>query len=1717
MSFVHLHTHSEYSLLDGLGKIKKMAARAKEMGMPALALTDHGAMFGVIEFYKACNEEGIKPIIGIEAYLAARGMDDRDPQKDRKSSHLLLLAENETGYKNLLKIATDSQLKGFYYYPRVDHDYLAAHAGGLICTTGCLAAEVPRLLADGRGDEARKRLSWYYDVFGKDNFYFELQDHEIGELRQLNKALLELAPHYNAQFVATNDVHYIAPEDHTLQDILLCIQTSTLVSDKNRMRMSDPSYYLRSPGEMTQLFGHVPGAIANTVAIAERCQVDLSFKGYHLPNFDVPPGYTADGYLRELCEAGLRQRYAAPQARRAENDPAVRERLEYELGVIHTMGFDTYFLIVWDLCRYAAERGIWYNARGSAAGSIVAYCLEITLVEPLEHDLIFERFLNPDRVSMPDIDLDFQDDRRYELLEYATRKYGADKVAQIITFGTLGARAAIRDVGRVLNVDLNKKIDPVAKTIPNISGKTVTIAQALEEVPEFRARYEEDEEVRRMVDIAQKLEGVARNAGTHAAGVVISDKPITEYLPLHRPTKNTAEDSPIGAVTQFEMEILEYLGLLKIDFLGLRTLTIMARACEFIKQRHGVEYNINNIPTDDPAIFDLLGRGEVAGIFQVEGSGMRRFLVDMKPTRLAHIIAMVSLYRPGPIDFIPSFIKRMHGEEQVEYRHPKLEPILKETYGVTVYQEQVMRAVIDLAGYTAAEADTFRKIVSKKKGEEMLPQRQKFIAGAIKNGIAEATANLIFDDWETFARYGFNKCLPADVEVIDAETGRLVRIGDLAQNRTTIEHTVTCDTTQLRLGRGVVTGVLDNGVKPVYRLTTQLGRQIEATANHPFYTFDSWRALGELRPGDQIALPRRIPIEGRREWPDHQVIVLGHLLAEGNLCHPHGVYYYTQSDDQLRDYVSALEEFDNTQATTALHKSTYSVYSRRADRDRQSGVFVWAGQLGLLGKNARTKSIPDEVFELKNRQSGLLISRMWEGGGHINERGRSLFYATASERMARQLQHLLLRLGIISRLRQVTFPYRGGRIGYQLFVTGNDNMRRFAEKVGAHFVSVGRREKLERMISIIPASSGTRDIVPLGVKQIIRQHKDARGLTWGQVREQAGVAQREFYPTASATKSGFTRAVIGQLAQFFESNELRLYSESDVYWDKVVSIEYVGEKQTYDLTVADTHNFIANDFIVHNSHAADYAIICAQTAFLKAYYPVEYMTALLTAEKGDTDKVAMYAADTRRMGIDVLPPDVNTSGLDFTIQDRPDAKSAIRFGLGAVKNVGEGPVAELMRARENGGAFSSLDDFCQRVDLRNVGKRALECLIKVGALDSFAKRPQLIAGVDMLVAASGSAHHARDVGQLDLFGGAGSGFTAGVSLPKNPPELQLKDLRAWEKELMGVYVSEHPLLERMGELDSVVTHYSHELGEELHGRSVTLAGQITHVRPHIASKSNKAMGFATLEDLQGSVDLVIFPNTWREVGGWLEADQIVIVTGKVDAKGKDAKILVDSIAREIKVTREAGGFGNAERGTRATRAELPAARVAESKPVYRATVDDDPFAGEAFDPFDDGSARKAAPPPPPPRAARGVGGSTGEAEPAPTGNPRAVSESSLTAIHDDSHQVAPTILAVDHLSTLPVQPKKSTGHSTGDEAVKRIVVTLHSTGDAELDKRRIRRVYDTFVSHPGEDRFAFVIMDSDGGRVELDFVNDTTHYCDDLQRQLFKFVTPDVIDVQAFV
>jgi DNA polymerase-3 subunit alpha len=1323
-SFAHLHVHTDYSLLDGFSNIKKLTQRVKEMGMPAVAITDHGTMFGAVEFFKAATDNGVKPIIGLEAYMAARTMHDRDSKLDRTSSHLLLLAENETGYRNLLKIASAAQLEGFYYYPRIDHDFLAAHSEGLICTSGCMAAEIPRSILDDRPEEAVRRINWYYDVFGPDRFFLELQQHDIPEILELNRRLVQMGAKYSANYVATNDVHYVNPEDWKYQDILLAIQTNTQLDDKERMRMTDPSYYLRTPQEMSEIFREVPSALSNTLLIAERCNVDLGFKGYHLPLFPVPEGETAETYMRALCEAGLSRRYGERAA-----SPTVRERLEYELGVIHKMGFDAYFLIVWDLCRHARANNIWYNARGSAAGSIVAYALDITLVDPIQHELLFERFLNPGRNEMPDIDLDFRDDRRADMLEYCAQKYGDDKVAQIITFGTMGTKAALRDVARVTGIPLSD-VDRVAKLVPFVSGRNTTMADALA-IPDFKKIYDNEPQLHELIDIASKMEGTVRNAGTHAAGVVISDKPLTEYLPLHRPTSQ-AEVTPIKTVTQFEMGILSSLGMLKVDFLGLITLTVMAKACDLIEKRHGVKFDLHNIPLDDPKAFALLGAGNTAGLFQVEGGGMTRYMVQMKPETVEHVIAMVALYRPGPMAFIPDYIARMHGEAEVEYRHPALKPIFDSTYGIPVYQEQLMRAAIELAGYTPSESDELRSAISKKKAKEIQKHREKFVKGATAKGMEKSIAEAIYSDWEEFARYGFN-----------------------------------------------------------------------------------------------------------------------------------------------------------------------------------------------------------------------------------------------------------------------------------------------------------------------------------------------------------------------------------------------------------------------------------------HSHAADYGVIAVETAFLKANYPAEYMTALLSASKNITEKVAFYVADARSMSVPVLPPDVNFSGWDFEIEDRPDpstgsgqAASAIRFGLGAIKNVGEGAVGFITEARKSGGTFTDLNDFAARVDLRAVGKRAIEFLIKVGAMDSFGKRGALLAGMERVVAVSSAHFRAADAGQMSLFGGV-TGAVESINLP-DVKDVDRREQLNWERELVGMYVSDHPLTPYQKTLAGLVSYFSAQLGEAAHEEKVRVAGVVEAIRPYV-TKNGKPMGFVTLEDIQGNIELVLFPKTWERFQTTLKLGEIVLVEGKVDAQSSPPKILVDNVRMEIALTVSADeatapatllprAANESPRRPESFPATKPVGRdgippipsgrianpqgphaIAEPTPAYAANSTDDMPpppdnfpAGwdEQWQPsFDESAlASRREPkkdkfekivtspqilgPAPVPVAETGEG-SFAEIEPASSvGVEPAVAQIANTSPTAGAglRNTPPVISSLYIPLTEPADR---------DHPPQQITILLRPSHDNEIDKRRIKTIYGTLISFHGRDRFTFQIFENGKGHL-IDFPNDTTRLCPELLARLKK-------------
>jgi DNA polymerase III subunit alpha len=1286
--FVHLHVHSEYSLLDGMGKTPALAAQAAKLGQPALALTDHGVLHGAVEFFRACRKERVKPIIGVEAYLTpfGRKMTDRDPNADKVRHHLLLLAQNMTGYRNLLKLCSDAQLNGFYYRPRVDADYLAAHADGLICTTGCMAAEIPYLLkrdaspgSSPRQDLALERLQWYIDVFGRDRFFVELQEHSIPELTRINATLFDWAQRFDLNLVVTNDVHYVTAADAQAHDTLLCVQTSSLTKEPSRMRMSDNGYYLKSLDELKAVFSPMAdlpaSAFSNTLKIAEMCQIDLEDSTFHLPDLppgSVPPGYDYDTYLRLLTETGLQNRY---QDRASE--PEIQARKEHELKIIGEMGFAVYFLIVWDMCEYARRRNIWWNVRGSGAGSIVAYALGITMMDPLQNGLIFERFLNPGRVSMPDFDLDYPDDQREEMIRYTIDRYGSDRVAQIVAFGRMKARAAIRDIGRAMDIPL-PEVDTLAKQIAAVPGKPATITHALDPDHEFfsselKAQYENVDYVQELIDTAQQLEAVARHASVHAAAVIITDRPLTEYVPLMRPPGSVITE----AITQFEYPICESIGLLKVDFLGLSTLTIMRKATELIADRHGIDLNLNNIPTEDPQAFELMAQGNVTGVFQLEGQGMRRILKEMRPNKFGHIIALLSLYRPGPMQYIPNFIKRMHGEEEVTYRHPALEPILEETYGIIVYQEQIMRIATDLAGYAASEADFMRQAVAKKKAKELKKHKQMMIKGGRERGIAAETMEQIYADIEFFARYGFNK-----------------------------------------------------------------------------------------------------------------------------------------------------------------------------------------------------------------------------------------------------------------------------------------------------------------------------------------------------------------------------------------------------------------------------------------AHAADYAVITCQTAYLKAHYPVEYMTALLTVERNNTEKVGVLIGECRAMGIDIRPPDVNYSGSDFIIEipagdEKEPMPPAIRFGLGAVKNVGQGPVETILESRRNGDPFRDIDDFCSRVDLRQVNRRALESLIKVGALRDFGARARLLAIIDRMIGLSGSTHRAAAVGQMSMFdlGGFDAPQTGSILYPlPDVEEVSRREKLGWEKELVGVYVSEHPIQFLLSDIGESVTCFCGELDSSMHGQVVTVAGLLNSVR-QIYTRKGDPMAFAEIEDLQGTLEVVIFPRVYREYQALLQEETVILVRGRVDAsRGNFPKVLADSITTTL--TRYQAANDQELTGKTSSDSQPPLPPVEpRRRPVepVRPSVSDTP----APPTWDEPAPADRDPPAPvsapaPASASSKPNGQTWPYQPAwPGSGPAATSGT------DDRLQVS---------QAEPAKP-----HST--ESAKCLHITVPRTGDLATDKRRLQQVYQTLQAYPGQDRFCLYIPNGPR-RVQVDFPNSLVKDSAQLRQRLITMLGAGTVRVE---
>jgi len=830
--FVHLHVHSEYSLLDGAAQLEKLVAKAKELKFPAIALTDHGNLFGAVDFYMAAQKAGVKPIVGCELYVAPGGRTERGSQEGsyEGANHLTVLVRDITGYRNLIKLVSRAYLEGFYYKPRVDKELLAQHAQGLLVLSGCLNSEVSRALSAGDTARAKQTAGWYQEVFGKDHYFMEVQAHGMAEQIKVTGETLAIAKAIGAPIAGTNDSHYLEAGHARAHEALLCIQTGSGMSDPNRWKFSTQEFYVKSAEEMARVFADIPEACRNTLAVAERCNLMLEFGKFHLPRYVVPPNHTLETYLEDLAREGLKRRYGASPGDKLD------ARLAHELSVIQKMGFAGYFLVVWDFIHYAREHGIAVGpGRGSSAGSLVAYCLGITNVDPIKYSLLFERFLNPERISMPDMDIDFADDRRDEVIRYVADKYGRDRVAHIITFGTLGAKAAIRDVGRVLGMSY-ADVDRIAKLVPGFP-LNITLDDAYQKSPPLADAVKSQPAVKELWDIARALEGCTRHASVHASAVVISDDALDEHIPLYKDPKRPE------LITGYAMGPIEKLGLLKMDFLGLRTLTVLANTVELIKESRGVELSLDALPLDDARTYTLLTEARTFGVFQLESSGMREALRGLKPERLEDVIAMVSLYRPGPMELIPDFIARKHGKAKITYEHPAMETFTRETYGIMVYQEQIMQIASEMAGFTMGEADTLRRAMGKKDRDLMAKQREKFIAGCKERGTPPAKSERVWELMEKFAGYGFNKCICADAMIEMADGTRkpitAIREGDLVLTKD---------------GPFAAKRVTPSGIRPVGRLTLANGMTLRCTPDHPIFTQRGWVDATALTETDAIAV-----------------------------------------------------------------------------------------------------------------------------------------------------------------------------------------------------------------------------------------------------------------------------------------------------------------------------------------------------------------------------------------------------------------------------------------------------------------------------------------------------------------------------------------------------------------------------------------------------------------------------------------------------------------------------------------------------------------------------------------------------------------------------------------------------------------------------------------------------------------------------------------------
>ena len=1535
--FVHLHVHTQYSLLDGAIKISKLMGRVSEMGMSAVAMTDHGNMYGAVDFQKSAKKKGVKSIIGCELYMTTEQY-DAEEKKDPKSYHLTVLAKNHEGYKNLMYLNSMAWLKGVYPrtgIPRVDFELLAKHKEGLIVLSGDLGSEINQMILHGKTDEARELAKLYRDTFPPDHYYLEVMRNALPEQERCTEALFALSDELGIPLVATNDCHYLERENARAHAILISIQLGKTVDLDRVMEHGLDQLYVRSPEEMYEAFADRPEACENTVKIAEMCDLTIPLGQVYLPKYGVPEEFKAERgitdqdvaiheYFDHVARQGLVERYEEFDALGVEYDKQVYEdRIQIEIDIIRNMDFPGYFLIVWDFINWAKQQGIPVGpGRGSGAGSLVAYSMRITNLDPIPYDLLFERFLNPERVSMPDFDIDFCMNRRGEVIQYVTEKYGKDNVGQIITYGQLKAKAVVRDVGRALGLTYGET-DRLAKLVPDVLG--ISLSEALDQEPRLTAMRHEDDRVDALFDIALSLENLNRQAGMHAAGVVISEDPLWEYVPICRGANDEI-------VTQFAKNEVEEAGLVKFDFLGLKTLTVIETALELIniqrRARGEGDFDIETIPMDDRSVFRMISAGDTTGVFQLESSGFQELLKKLKPDCFEDIVAAVALYRPGPLGtgMVDDFIDRKHGRKKVEYPHPWLADALAPTYGVMVYQEQVMQTARVMAGYSLGGADLLRRAMGKKKKEVMDQQKGIFVEGARGLEVPEEKAGEIFDLMAYFAGYGFNKCVVGSTEVTHAETGEVTTVKELFDARAQLDFQIHAIDDANKLVKRGVTDVVWNGIKPVFELTTKQGKKLRATGNHPLYTLDGWVNLEDLEVGDRVAAPRHLDVGAERSWPEHELIAAAWLLSEGNTCHPSCLYFYNNRQDAIDDFAQAASQFQHSVARISTRSNgrmevcvstgrdtrfkkgqrpwNSSEAREASEEPTRSGMFEWACELGMLGKKADQKRIPSEIFELNDRDIALFLGRLWAGDGFVANATQSTpYYATSSEQLAADVQYLLSRVGIPSGVHTKSFKYRGTeRVGYTVHLLGENTRERFIDVVAPHMLS--REDDVALLEQHVGESSGatTVDTIPVGVREWVREGKESNALTWKELELRSGVSCKEFVGAGSKNKRGFRRATITKLGEALGDERLERAATRDIFWDEIVSIEPKGFEHTYDLTVEHDHNFVANGLIVHNSHSAAYALITYQTGFLKTHYKVEFMAALMTNDRDNTDKVVRFINEAKDMGIEVLPPDVNVSLLDFSVADQK-----IRFGLAAIKGVGAGVIESIIEARAD-GPFKSLYDFCSRVDLKKINKRTIEALVKSGAFDSIGPsagstyigdhcdaRARMLAAIPTAVDRGQKSQHDKAVGQSSLFGMLAPA-KRDEALDETYPDAEPwsdKELLQNERHLTGFYVTGHPL----DRFEDEISIYGVTAASDVtsckglqYRDDVTIAGVVVEYRERPLKSGNGRMAFLMLEDKSGQCEVLVFSSAFAENEEALKCNEPILIKGQYTEDGDEVRV-----------------------------------------------------------------------------------------------------------------------------------------------------------------------------------------------------------------------------------